>query len=339
MTVLGLQEFLKTPGVILDVRSPGEFTQGRLPGAINLPLFSNEERAAVGTTYKQCGKQQAIELGLKLVGPKLADFAIAARQHVSNGFAKVHCWRGGMRSSSMAWLLGTAGLKTVTLAGGYKAFRRWALEALQQQQPVLILGGLTGSGKTAILHALRDMGEQILDLEALARHRGSSFGMLEMPPQPSTEQFENELAIQWSSFGPNKPIWIEDESRMIGTCKIPDSIFKQMRSAPVLFIERPLEERLDILMQEYGKADLDALISATARLQRRLGSPRTKEAIDLIHSGNLKQAITLLLHYYDKAYQFGLKSRSSQLFYIKDSSLHPSDWTLKLLQAKMTFFN
>lgn len=312
-----IADFLALPGVVLDVRSPGEYAQGRIPGAISLPLFEDAERAAVGTTYKKVGKNQAIEQGLRLVGPKLADLSVQARNHVCEGYAKVHCWRGGMRSSSMAWLLGIVGIKTATLLGGYKAFRRWALETLSNPKQVRLIGGLTGSGKTALLHALRDAGEQVLDLEALASHRGSSYGMLGMPPQPSSEQFENEIALQWASFDSKRPVWVEDESRMIGSCKIPDALYTQMSTAPLCLLEISLKERLHTLVQDYGNTNSADLITATQRLKRRLGAVRTKEVVDSITAGKLEQAMEVVLNYYDSTYRYSLGRRKQPQYQIQ----------------------
>lgn len=304
---LPLHEFLAAPGVILDVRSPSEYAHGRIPGAYNLPLFSDQERAEVGTVYKQIGRREAIELGLKIVGPKLFDFVNTARSYAANGPVKVHCWRGGMRSSSMAWLLRTAEMKTLTLSGGYKTFRRWALNVIKTPLQINVIGGLTGSGKTSILHALKENGEQVLDLEAIANHRGSSFGVISK--QPSNEQFVNELAVRWACFDPKRPVWIEDESRMIGQCFLPEEIFRQMRSAPVYMIERSQSERIENLLKEYGKIDPEVLINASKRLTKRLGSQRAKTVVEAIQSGNLIEAIELVLQYYDSTYHYGIGKR------------------------------
>lgn len=328
-----IPDFLKAPGTILDVRSPLEYTHGRIPGAINLPLFSDEERAAVGTVYKQSGRKQAIELGLRYVGPKLADFAATAQQQIDQGVAKVHCWRGGMRSASMAWLLRTAGLKAITLTGGYKVFRRWVLSTVALPKKIRMIGGLTGSGKTEILQALKQKGEQVLDLEALAHHRGSSYGMIGMPSQPTSEQFENEIAVQWAAFDLSRVVWIEDESRMIGTCKVPDALFLQMRKSPLFFIERPFQERLDILLHDYGKVDSTSLIEATTRLKKRLGGARTKEILVYIENGQLQQAIELALKYYDRTYAYGVSGRQDLTTRLRGEHLSTVQWAQQLLEV------
>lgn len=309
-----LQEFLDGEGVILDVRSPAEYQHARIPGAVNLPLFSDAERARIGTLYKQMGQEKAIEEGLRCVGPKLLELVHEAKR-LAGGVTRVHCWRGGMRSRSVAWLLETAGLSSVTLDGGYKSFRRYVGRVFESQPAqLLVLGGMTGSGKTEILQALAAQGEQVLDLEALARHRGSSYGMLGMAAQPSNEQFENEIACRWREFDKQRPIWVEDESHLIGCCKIPDALFHIMRQAPVITVQKPIEERIESLCAVYGTAPPDHLIAATRRIGRRLGGQRLQEVISAIEQGGVASAISLVLEYYDRAYSFGLRDRPGGIF-------------------------
>lgn len=328
-----LQDFLRAPGVIFDVRSPGEYVQGHIPGAVSLPLFDNTERAEVGTIYKQTGKREAIELGLRIVGPKLADFVGAARLHGADSGAKVFCWRGGMRSASMAWLLRTAGMSTVTLSGGYKSFRRWVLSQFAEPRKFLVLGGLTGSGKTSILHVLRDIGEQVLDLEALACHRGSCYGSIGMPTQPSNEHFENLTAMKLRELDPEKPIWIEDESRTIGKCCIPNELFRQMRSAPLTIIERSFQERVDILLRNYGSAQQE-LVEGTQKLSKRLGGKRTTEAVNLISDGRLHEAMEIVLKYYDSAYKHSLERLHEPVHRIDSSGLTDLDIAKELIKIE-----
>ncbi|MBF2027257.1 MAG: tRNA 2-selenouridine(34) synthase MnmH [Oscillatoriales cyanobacterium C42_A2020_001] len=315
--VLTTDEFLNAPGVMLDVRSPAEYNHAHIPGAVSFPLFSNEERAQVGTCYKQRGRDAAVELGLQLVGPKLAAFVQQAKQLARDRVLRIHCWRGGMRSGSMAWLMQTAGFRVSVLDKGYKGFRQWVRDTLAVEKPVLILGGMTGSGKTAVLHKLAQQGAQILDLEALANHRGSSYGALGLPPQPSTEQFENLIAMEWAAFDATHPVWIEAESRMIGTCRIPDELFHQMMQAPVLQLERSRAERVAILLNEYGVANREDLINATNRIARRIGGQHANAAIEYIRQGNLVPAIEIVLDYYDKTYRYDLQKRSV--------TIHPVD--------------
>ena len=310
---LPIADFWQAPGPILDVRSPGEYAQGHLPGAVSFPLFSDEERALVGTCYKQQGKDAAIELGLELVGPRMADLVKKAKVLAPERLVRVHCWRGGMRSGSVGWLLATNGLEVTLLAGGYKAFRHWVRDTLALPRPIIVVGGMTGTGKTDILHALRELGEQVLDLEGLANHRGSSYGALMLPPQPSTEQYENLIAEQWLGFDPQRPVWIEAESRRVGICCVPPEIMNQMEAAPTLEVLRSESERLDILVQVYGAADPAQLVAATERLRKRLGGLRTQAAVDHIKRGELAAAAAIILTYYDRTYRHDLVRRGKQI--------------------------
>lgn len=308
--LLDIHLFLSHTAPLLDVRSPSEFTQGHIPGAVSFPLFTNEERAEVGTLYKRLGKEAAVKLGLKFVGPKLSSFIeIAESLAIPNKRFRLYCWRGGMRSSSLAWLLETAGFECFVLEGGYKIFRRWALEQFTKTYSFLVLGGLTGSGKTDLLHHLEKLHEQIIDLEKLARHSGSSFGHLGHPKQPSTEHFENGLAYHLSLLDINTPIWIEDESRMIGTCHIPEGIWTQMRHARLLWIECSKEERIERLLQAYGNHAPNSLIRATERLSKKLGEVRMKQAVQHIQNCDLEKALSVILDYYDQAYLYSCKRR------------------------------
>lgn len=330
--VLTIDEFLNAPGVMLDVRSPAEYDHAHIPGSVSFPLFSNEERAHVGTCYKQRGRNAAVELGLQLVGPKLAEFVQQAKQLTRDRVLKIHCWRGGMRSGSMAWLMETAGFRVSVLDKGYKGFRQWVRDTLAVEKPVLILGGMTGSGKTAVLHELAQQGSQILDLEALSNHRGSSYGALGFPPQPSTEQFENLIALTWSAFDRVHPIWIEAESRMIGTCRIPDELFHQMMQAPVVQLERSRAERVAILLNEYGTANREDLINATNRIARRIGGQHAKVAIEHIRQGNLAPAIEIVLDYYDKTYKYDLQKRPVAIHAINAENLPATEAAIMLKQ-------
>lgn len=334
---LDIAEFLTAPGVILDVRSPAEHRQGHIPGAVSFPLFSDSERAEVGTCYKQVGREAAIELGLKLVGPKLADFVTQAKALAPDRQLRVHCWRGGMRSSSMAWLLETAGLEVGLLQGGYKSFRRWVELITALSKPIFTLGGMTGTGKTAILQALSEQGEQTLDLEAMAHHRGSSYGNLGLPPQPTTEHFENRVAIAWSHLSADRPIWIEAESRGIGTCRIPAPLFQQMLKAPIIQVNRSRSERIALLLEDYGRADRNTLIVATERLRKRLGGLQTQRAVDFIQAGDLAPAIDLVLDYYDKTYQYDLQKRGVAIHAVNISGLDAATSADRVREAAQRF--
>ena len=308
-TPLDIDSFLQGSGPILDVRSPGEFHQGHIPGAVSFPLFTDQERAQVGICYKQVGRDAAVELGFDIAGPKCGEFIRAAKALAPERHLRLHCWRGGMRSGGLGWILELAGFTVQTLTGGYKTYRRWVRDTLATPKPILVLGGMTGSGKTLILQELAALGQSVLDLEALANHRGSSFGALLLPPQPSTEHYENLLADQWVTFPCDRPIWLEAESRRVGTCRIPDELFKQMDGAPAVEVVRSLDERLDLLVAIYGEASLDGLVEATERIRKRLGGDRTQAAVQHIQTRNLRAACAIILDYYDRAYRHDLERR------------------------------
>lgn len=297
---------------VFDVRTPAEFSKGHIPGAQNLPLFSNEERIEIGTLYKQKGRNAAVLRGLELTGPKLRSLVETVQASVEGKHILVHCWRGGMRSGSVAWLLDFYGYRVTTLQGGYKAFRGFAQRMFAAPRPVFILGGKTGSGKTHILRALHTLGEQTIDLEALAHHKGSSFGRLGETEHPTQEHFENELALQLYRTNPERPVWVEDESRKIGWVRIPDSFWHRMELAPIVFLDIPRELRITNLVQDYGKYDLTLLAEAIARLQKQLGGLDTRLAIEALEQGNYAQVCDITLRYYDKTYMYGLSRRNQE---------------------------
>jgi len=313
-TKIEVEEFLKLKEFIplIDVRTPAEFAQGHIPGAINIPLFSNDERTVVGTLYKKSGKEAAILKGLDIVGPKMSSYVKSVKRVAPGGEVLVHCWRGGKRSGSMSWLFRTAGYKATTMIGGYKAYRGYIREQFGKEADLVILGGKTGSGKSEILRILDESGEQVLDLEAIAHHKGSSFGHIGQEEQPTSEQFENNLYEIWKNFKLSKPVWLEDESRAIGRVSVPDSLFASMRNSPVIFIDLSLEERVKRLVKEYAGFEPESLEKAVLRISKRLGGQKVKDAIDAIRNKNFAKAVAITLHYYDKAYLNGLEKRNSE---------------------------
>lgn len=333
---LTIEAFLAAKGPLLDVRSPGEYAQGRIPGAVSYPLFTNEERAQVGICYKEQGKDAAVELGFDLLGPKLGDRVREAKAIAPERIVRVHCWRGGMRSGGVAWGLRMAGFQVTTLEGGYKAFRRWVRAIFAQPRPIMVLGGMTGTGKTQVLHALEKLGEQVLDLEGLANHRGSSFGNLDLPAQPTTEHFENLIGDRLSQFDSTRPVWIEAESKRVGTCRVPEELFQQMEAAPTIEIVRPLEERLDILIDVYGTTNRDELVAATERIRKRLGGQRTQAAIKLIRQESPREVCKILLDYYDRTYRYDLERRQKVIPQINLAGHDPA-MAAQLLLEKSSF--
>lgn len=348
---LPVDEFLKQAHTlpIIDVRSPGEYAHAHIPGAVSIPLFDNDERAQVGTKYKNAGKDSAVLLGLTLVGPKLADFVKQSKKlNPQEKQVLVHCWRGGMRSSSFAWLLDTAGLTASTLVGGYKAYRNAVLSSFSEPHNLIILGGKTGSGKTDILKELARQGEQIIDLEGLANHKGSTYGAIGQTPQPATEQFENLLHQQFQQLNhddrsesrtspgagpPSKRIWLEDESRSIGSCFIPMPLWHQMRAAPVAFIDVTKACRVKRLVHEYAGIDHQLLVDATERIQKRLGGKVTKDALEALTQHDYATVADLTLDYYDKAYLHGLNQRdTTQVHPIEIREDNPAETARQLIE-------
>lgn len=305
---------LTTTAIVIDVRSPAEFAHAHFPNAYNIPLFSNEERAVVGTAYKQQSREAAIKKGLDFFGPKMnqiIDAVIALKTLYPNKKnVLVYCWRGGMRSAGVAWLLDLYGLKVSTLIGGYKAFRNWTLAQFNQSYRFNIIGGYTGSGKTLLLQRLQNAHFSVINLEALAHHKGSALGALGEASQPSQEMFENKLATSLYENNKTQPIiFLEDESQRIGKVQIPLGIWTQMRSQTVFFFDIDFEVRLQYLTECYGVHPKDQLIAAILRIQKRLGGLETKNAINFIVENNCKESFRILLQYYDKWYFKGLHKR------------------------------
>jgi tRNA 2-selenouridine synthase len=303
-----LQKATEIP--IIDVRSPGEFEKAHIPGAINIPLFTNDERAQVGTKYKNADKDAAVLLGLEMVGPKLATFVKRAKKINPEKKVLVHCWRGGMRSGSFAWLLETAGFEVQILKGGYKAYRNLVLDYFEKPLNLIILGGKTGSAKTGTLHELAKLGEQVIDLEGLANHQGSAFGAIGQAAQPSSEAFENMIYEQLSKLDLSKTIWLEDESKNIGSCNIPLAMFQQMRAAKVLFLDIEPEARIPFLVENYALAGVDdELQNSLDRIKQRLGGLDHKNATVALANKNYAEVARITLRYYDKGYLLGLAKR------------------------------
>ena len=303
---LGIVSFLEKAKhlPVIDVRSPGEFDYGHIPNAINVPLFNNEERAKVGTLYKQSGKERAIEEGYKIVNPKLEHFIKESKRVANSNEVLVHCWRGGMRSANFASHLNQNGIKSSVLEKGYKTYRNHVLDFFSTPVILLVLGGETGSGKTEILKHLSEAGEQVIDLEKLAHHKGSSFGALGETKQPTVEQFENNLFEEWRKLDFSKRIWVEDEAKSIGRVFLPNNLWEKMKTASIIRIKIPKEERVKKLVQDYGNFPIEDLEAAVVRIEKRLGGESFKNALEALKKNNLSKVAELTLYYYDKAYNY-----------------------------------
>jgi tRNA 2-selenouridine synthase len=335
---LGIEKFLELAALhpVLDVRSPGEYAHAHIPDAHSFPLFSDEERKVVGTTYKQQSREDAIKIGLDYFGVKMRNMVEAAEKIAGEDKTLlVHCWRGGMRSAGVAWLLDLYGFKVYTLEGGYKAFRNWALQQFDKEYQFNILGGYTGSGKTEVLHELKKTGAHIIDLEAIASHRGSAFGAIEGVSQPSQEMFENKLAIELNMHQAYT-IWLEDESQRVGHVNIPHAMWKQMRNSQVLFLDIPFDERLKHVVKGYGKKDKELLVNAIIRIKKRLGGLETKTAINCLLEDDYTGSFAVLLKYYDKHYKKALAEHHPEKITTIPCPVADEKQNIKLLQAQLT---
>ncbi len=327
---------------VFDVRSNGEYGHAHIPNANNLPLFSDEERKIVGTAYKKIGKKEAIKLGLDFFGVKMKSMVeevekIISTQQSKSNIILVHCWRGGMRSAGVAWLLDLYGFEVYTLIGGYKAFRNWVLQQFEKDYNIKVLGGYTGSAKTELLKSLSVNNENIIDLEGLACHKGSAFGGIGQPQQPSQEMFENKLAVALHKLS-TSPFWIEDESQRIGALNIPPSFWKTIRKSSIYFIDVPFEERLDFIIKGYGQFEKEKLVGAIMRIQKRFGPLETKTAISFLLEDNIREAFVLLLTYYDKSYIKALHNRENITALLQKISFTKIDIALNTKNL-LSFFN
>jgi tRNA 2-selenouridine synthase len=264
---------------LIDVRAPAEFAEDHIPSAINLPVLSDEERARVGTMYKQVSPFDARKLGAALVAANAARHLQGPLADMQGGWKPlVYCWRGGQRSGSFATILGQIGWRVDTVAGGYKAWRSKVVDALYHMPfplRALVLDGNTGAGKTVILQMLAARGVQVLDLEGLAQHRGSLFGAVGV--QPSQKAFETALAYAIAALDPLRAVVIEAESSKIGNCRLPASIWKAMQAAPRVFIEAPAPARAAHLIAAYPD-----MIADSARLMGIIEMLRAAHPADQI---------------------------------------------------------
>lgn len=319
--VLSIENFLREGNshVIVDVRSPGEFLNGHIPGAINIPLFDDHERAEIGTLYKIKGKDEAVVRGIEIVSPKLAEFIRSVKEKTDSGEVCVYCFRGGMRSGSFCWLMETAGLISYKLEGGYKNYRNTVLSLFKKQYPFILVGGSTGSGKTDILKELQKKQQQVIDLEGLAHHKGSAFGFIGQKQQPPQQQFENDLHAQLALMNDQGPVFLEDESFTIGSIRLPYELWLQMKSAPIVKIQVPFDLRVKRLVAEYGQVSIETLRRPLLAIKTRLGPQHCKTALEHLEKGEFDKVAEITLHYYDKAYDHNHEKRNYENVFIVES--------------------
>lgn len=320
---------------IVDVRSEGEYQHSHIPDAVSIPLFNNEERAVVGTLYKRQGRVQAVQKGLEFVGPKLKDYTKAVLR-LNAPEILVHCWRGGQRSAAMAMLFETVGIKCYLLKGGYKCYRNYVLDYFTRDFKLIVMGGYTGSGKTDILNALDAEGQQVLDLEGLANHRGSAFGAVGQAEQPSSEYFEHLIFEKLRKFDVNVPIWVEDESANIGRVFVPKAIWENMLGSRFIFIDTHKDVRADRIMRDYACLDKDELAASIKRIEKRLGYDKCKAAYEACMQEDFRTAVAICLDYYDKLYNKGIENkrkRRGEYPHISVNSLDMNDLLPQLIHC------
>lgn len=299
--------------LLIDVRTPAEFAEATIPGAVNIPIFSNEERARVGTVFKQQGKKDARRLGVELVSPRIPELIrqVEAAQEGHSGPVVVFCWRGGMRSLSITSFLNLAGIPARQLEGGHKAFRRMVVDYFEnhQWQPVYVLRGLTGVGKTRVLHDLQQRDYPVIDLEGLANHRGSAFGALGLEPQPSQKMFEARLWKLLDRLGDSPYLLTEGESLHIGRILVPKRFHQAMQVQESLWLNASLETRTRIILEEYPALDQlrDQFTRPLNSLKERLGKAVLEEFNQLLESGQWDTLVReLMVRYYDPLYMHTL---------------------------------
>ena len=306
--------------LIIDVRTPAEFAETTIPGAVNVPIFSNEERIEVGTVFKQQGKRDARKLGVRLVAPKIPQLMdqVEELRQGHPGPVVVFCWRGGMRSLAMTSFMNLAGIPARQLLGGHKGFRRKVLDYFEQQQwpPVFVLRGLTGTGKTRVLQQLAAMGYPVVDLEGLANHRGSAFGALGLEPQPSQKKFEALLWARLDELKESPYLVTEGESLHIGRIMVPKSFHRAMQTQTSLWITASLDVRTQIILEDYPALDQlkEQFEKPINALKERLGGKVVTEFLELLDSGQWDKLVReLMVRYYDPLYMHTLPERRVEI--------------------------
>ncbi len=307
-----LRPLLHGADAVVDVRSPGEYERGHIAGAVNVPLFSNGERAQVGIVYKQQGKQPAIGRGLDLVGAKLAPFA-GGFEPYRDGRLLIYCARGGMRSQAVTALLTSLGFRVEQLPGGYKAYRAYVLAELERRVPphLIVIHGQTGVGKTQLLRGL----DHALDLEAIAQHRSSLFGGVNLRPR-TQQQFDADLLAALEGLDAGRPVWVEGESRKVGNVTIPEGLRLAMQRATCVLVTAAMETRITRIVQEYtGPGDtvapetLAQLEGALRSLTSVFGKARIEDLAALLRAGDLRPLVRVLLEeHYDPRYLHAMRN-------------------------------
>jgi len=344
-----VDEYLADAGridTVIDARSPSEFAEDHLPGAINLPVLDDDERRIVGTLYKQVSALEARKVGAAMAGRRIAGHLEAqVAQKPREWQPLVYCWRGGQRSGSLAWFLSQIGFRTVQLQGGYKAFRavvRTQLQTLPARLHYTVLTGRTGSGKTRLLQRLAAAGEQVLDLEGLANHRGSILGAMPGQPQPSQKHFDTAVWQALQTFDPARPVFIESESARIGTLRVPESLLQHMREhGRTVQLELPEHARVTLLLEEYAHfaRDVPAFCQLLDALTELQGKARVQSWQALAEAGDWATLFArLMAEHYDPLYDRSTRRNFETLaqaprVVLADSGVAALDQAVAELQA------
>jgi tRNA 2-selenouridine synthase len=305
---ISVERALKENYRFIDTRTPSEFKEFHIPGAYNVPLFTEKEREEVSKVYYEKGEKEARLFALKLVGPKLYEIVFKIKEiKEKEGKVVVYCWRGGMRSLAVAVICSLVGVNVPRLIGGYRAFRKYILERMEELlkgKELVVVYGPTGTGKTRMLRILKEKGYPVIDLEGLAGHRGSVFGGIGLT-QPSQKMFDSLLWLELEKYKDSPFIVVEGESKRIGRLFIPEPFWKAMEKGRKISVEIPLEERVKISMNDYmvDKFPPEVYLNSLERIKKILGDEKYKEIKELISSKNYKEAVKkLMVHYYDKLY-------------------------------------
>jgi tRNA 2-selenouridine synthase len=311
--VISVQDSLKLPNrLFIDVRTPKEFAEGHLPGALNIPIFSNDERATVGTLYKQVSVDAAKQLGVEIASPKLPAIIKAITNYTKQKYQIViYCWRGGMRSKSIVNILDMLNISALQLAGGYKSYRRYVLDHLESfdvKPQVLVLYGATGVGKTTMLNKLSSQGIPTINLEKLANHRGSVFGQIGLSNSTTTPLFESAILEYLEELQTEPYFIVECESNRIGNVYIPKVLYQRMQSGKRILVHASVSTRVQRLIAEYSKndsADTTIIQQGIQAISGKLGKKKAAYLLECLTNNHIEKVVTsLLTDYYDLLYGF-----------------------------------
>ncbi len=316
---------------VIDVRCEREYTRGHMTNAINIPLFNNNQYQKLGETYRKSGPSSAVNLG-KQYANKRCKSILEKVENIKEKEIIIYCARGGMRSEGFQKILYESEIDSIRIKNGYKSIRKQNLDIFLDTKKIIVIAGSTGSGKTTILKKMKNLGHNVIDLEGTAHHRGSAFGDIGIEQQATQQQFENDLAHEWSKISNNSPIYIESESRKIGKVVIPEKLWEQMSSGYYIKIEMDISRRIDNLMHEYGAFPVSEFMRRLNLISKKLGGEQTQSARKYLVEGNLKNFCKLLLDkYYDKMYMIAYENRKS-----KKDILHISREPNSIIIEKLT---